>query len=428
MESERRILYEQEWNNTWESFLRALRSHDDFDPVYWLYRLVTGGLRYLYFKIGIHHLGSVQHWRSTVPIFGMGLICTVLMSYVFSLRNELANSWCNIESVISQETSPEQQRRIVCPRLYIHDGIIAYLGFMIMFHFISACWRSPGVVLSSEYEGIDGHEEDPVRIPPFLKWKSADARGGCFGWNPTLNIVAERNLVALYTASIPSSTETDIFPSLEWTYCDKCKILRPPRCHHSSVCNRCILEFDHHCVWLNNCIGKNNYRDFVLLLFFLTIGCIYGIAILCRHFFGPLRHQIHVHGWHLMYDQGTGFLNISPLHILLGALVWGELDPESIIKLVFPLLVSVGIIQVVFLSSHVRYILAGRTTLEHKILLDRQMDMLTHHRVEYEVPPNPFDRGWVENLRATLGRNFLLTMFLPLQVVPTSIPHQKKST
>lgn len=29
--------------------------------------------------------------------------------------------------------------------------------------------------------------------------------------------------------------------------CKKCLIPKPPRTHHCSICNRCILKFDHHC-------------------------------------------------------------------------------------------------------------------------------------------------------------------------------------
>lgn len=43
------------------------------------------------------------------------------------------------------------------------------------------------------------------------------------------------------------------------------------RTRHCYICNKCVENFDHHCDWLHQCIGKNNCRVFLAFLCTMTV-------------------------------------------------------------------------------------------------------------------------------------------------------------
>ncbi|SCM21598.1 palmitoyltransferase, putative [Plasmodium chabaudi chabaudi] len=54
-------------------------------------------------------------------------------------------------------------------------------------------------------------------------------------------------------------------------YCIQCDIVQILRSKHCKFCRRCIKTYDHHCPWINNCVGENNRSIFFLYLYFENI-------------------------------------------------------------------------------------------------------------------------------------------------------------
>ena len=50
--------------------------------------------------------------------------------------------------------------------------------------------------------------------------------------------------------------------------CHTCRLVRPLRAKHCRICNRCVKHFDHHCPYINNCVGL--YNRYTVCLF--TVG------------------------------------------------------------------------------------------------------------------------------------------------------------
>lgn len=55
------------------------------------------------------------------------------------------------------------------------------------------------------------------------------------------------------------------------------QIVKPKRSKHCEVCDSCVKVYDHHCPWVGNCIGANNYKYFFVFLLSIELFVLFTI-------------------------------------------------------------------------------------------------------------------------------------------------------
>mmetsp|Transcript_6087 Transcript_6087/g.8687 ORF Transcript_6087/g.8687 Transcript_6087/m.8687 type:complete len:285 (+) Transcript_6087:79-933(+) len=115
---------------------------------------------------------------------------------------------------------------------------------------LTCVFTDPGVVpLESLEEGLRGATSEknhwPPLLPPEIVGDAAD--------NEASPVVA--------AADAPAR------------FCKVCQLTKAFRVHHCSTCERCIYKMDHHCMFINNCVGARNQKMYIqFLVFVLTFA------------------------------------------------------------------------------------------------------------------------------------------------------------
>ncbi|XAR68933.1 Protein S-acyltransferase [Bertholletia excelsa] len=162
-------------------------------------------------------------------------------------------------------------------------------------------------------------------------------------------------------------------------YCQKCSHYKPPRAHHCRVCKRCVLRMDHHCIWMNNCVGHANYKVFLLFVLYAVIACIYSLVLLV----GSLANDFE-------RDEEKTEGSARIIYVTCALLV-----------------VPLSVALTVLFGWNIYLILHNKTTIEYHEgvramwLAEKGGDVYSH----------PYDLGAYENLITVLGPNIFCWVF-----------------
>jgi hypothetical protein len=67
-------------------------------------------------------------------------------------------------------------------------------------------------------------------------------------------------------------------------FCKTCMIIRPVGTTHCKICDICVERFDHHCPWVGNCIGRNNYKFFLIFILHFDLLLIFNFLLSVTQF------------------------------------------------------------------------------------------------------------------------------------------------
>ncbi len=117
----------------------------------------------------------------------------------------------------------------------------------------------------------------PLRL---ARWRQSNSNEEIWWilFHVTLGHIVLLNLVVHFMGGVwrdPGTVPQPLAVEIPRTMCTHCQLPRPLRAHHCSVCERCVLRMDHHCPWLNNCVGLRTHRHFYFFLAYLWIGIVY---------------------------------------------------------------------------------------------------------------------------------------------------------
>ena len=202
--------------------------------------------------------------------------------------------------------------------------------------------------------------------------------------------------------------------------CRTCNVVKPARSKHCGLCGVCVSRFDHHCIWINNCVGVGNHRWFLGFLFFHTVLCLYGASVGTIILFDIVDSQRLFEA--VFVDPVTKERHQATKVIVIQYL----LGKEGMVIFVTVLAVIMGLVLAGFLLWHLNLVRMGTTTNElskwNYIIwsLKREGEEGKKHAKELK---NMYNAGMFRNFKEVCSGSTKSTSFVPKQASQQAIAY-----
>lgn len=123
----------------------------------------------------------------------------------------------------------------------------------------------------------------PLVPPGDTRWALILAFAAAFGLTVLAGVLTMTTdpMDPMVAAAEAGADEDELFDSDEDVlYCRYCETHVQLDSKHCWECNKCVATFDHHCPWLNTCIGSQNYATFYTAIWALLamLGVVVVVA------------------------------------------------------------------------------------------------------------------------------------------------------
>eukprot|EP00053_Salpingoeca_punica_P007279 m.66894 g.66894 ORF g.66894 m.66894 type:complete len:339 (-) comp14079_c0_seq2:249-1265(-) len=225
----------------------------------------------------------------------------------------------------------------------LHTPVLILLTVLNLVLFAAASFKSPGVVTKANATKLVRHYEPSVLFPPNRE-------------------------------------------------CSTCKLPKPARSKHCGLCGVCVSRMDHHCIWINNCVGSKNHRIFVVWLISLIALCVYATVLVGLGF---VEHMNVTRLLSARYRGDDGQLYPVTFSIILQHL----LLTETVMAGSFIFLSLVSLLIAAFTGFHLYLIAKNCTTNEHHKLTYLNAELKQRKQPTVALP---YNKGVWQNMRQQL--------------------------